>query len=422
MKYVYKHGNQFWYQRAVPEKIQKIIGKTSIKISLKTNKISTAIQRSKLQAVEHKKMFRDIIKKNNYFSKVFYKKNMDIKKYELLFTDEYDDLVTNIFFGKNIFFEKIKNQIEKSDIEVLKKRKVNSFENFLFNIQDKSSLFSSLLKVFEKIEQVKNFDVKKKNLNLILDVCGDKPINEYTSDDYLKFKSFLRSNNFNENEILKLAKNFFLFSYKKLNIKEKIKFKKKSQITQESNPKEFNNDELFFIAKKCKESNDLESLILLLLMDTGCTISEIIGLSEDDVYLDSYLPFIIIRTNHFRKIKNVNKLRTIPLVGSSLWAINKINSHFKKNNFFKMTKLKKNLLKKNVSLKLKKIITDKNLLCFKKSIITRLIQVNCPERVILDIIGQSKKNRLYNEEIGLEIKSSWLNQVSIIDCEKKNEK
>ena len=70
-------------------------------------------------------------------------------------------------------------------------------------------------------------------------------------------------------------------------------------------------------------------------MDTGCTISEIIGLSEDDIYLDSYLPFIIIRTNHFRKIKNVNKLRTIPLVGSSLWAINKINRHFKNIIFLK---------------------------------------------------------------------------------------
>jgi len=421
VKYVYKHGNQFWYQRAVPVKIQKILGKTSIKISLKTNKISTAIQRSKLQAVEHKKMFRDIIKKNNYFSKVFYKKNMNIKKYELLFTDEYDDLVTNIFFGKNIFFEKIKDQIKKSDTSVLKKRKVNSFENFLFNIQDKSYLFSSLLKEFGTNEQVNNFDVQKKNLNLVLDVCGDKPINEYTSDDYFKFKEFLKINILNESEILKQVNNFFLFSYKKLNIKEKINFKKKSQITNESKLVEFNNEELIFVAKKCQESNDIESLILLLLMDTGCTISEIIGLSEDDIYLDSYLPFIIIRTNHFRKIKNVNKLRTIPLVGSSLWAIKKINKHFKKHNFFKMSKLKKNLLKKNVSLKLKKIISDKNLLCFKKSIITRLIQVNCPERVILDIIGQSKKNRLYNEEISLEIKSSWLNQVSIIDC-RKNEK
>ena len=74
MKYIYKHGNQFWYQRAVPNYIQKIIGKTSIKVSLKTNKISTAVKRSKLQALEHKKMFTDILQKKNYISNVFKKK------------------------------------------------------------------------------------------------------------------------------------------------------------------------------------------------------------------------------------------------------------------------------------------------------------------------------------------------------------
>ena len=52
---------------------------------------------------------------------------------------------------------------------------------------------------------------------------------------------------------------------------------------------------------------------------------------------------------------------------------------------------KKNLLKKKLNLKFKKIIPNKNLLSFRKSIIKRLINVNCPERVILDVIGQSKK-------------------------------
>ena len=52
MKYIYKHGNQYWYQRAIPAKLAKILGKKTIKISLKTNKISTALVRSKLQAAE----------------------------------------------------------------------------------------------------------------------------------------------------------------------------------------------------------------------------------------------------------------------------------------------------------------------------------------------------------------------------------
>ena len=77
VKYIYKHGNQFWYQRAVPLKIQKIIGKTNIKVCLKTNKISTAVQRSKLQALEHKKMFH-YVAKQNYLSKVFSKKTFNI--------------------------------------------------------------------------------------------------------------------------------------------------------------------------------------------------------------------------------------------------------------------------------------------------------------------------------------------------------
>ena len=79
-----------------------------------------------------------------------------------------------------------------------------------------------------------------------------------------------------------------------------------------------------------------------------------------------------------------------------------------------MTQKKKNNLRKKVGARLEKIISRKISLSFKKSIVTRLIKINCPERVILDIIGLSKKNRLYNDEISLEIKASWLKQISKI--------
>ena len=151
--------------------------------------------------------------------------------------------------------------------------------------------------------------------------------------------------------------------------------------------------------------------MILLLLETGCKFSEIIGLDAEDIYLDNYLPFIIIRSNKIRKIQNLNKLRTVPLVGSTLLTLKK-NERRKKNNFFLMTLQKRKGFRKKVSLKLKKIIPGKGLLSFQKSIVSRLIKINCPERVILDIIGQSKKNRLYKDEISLEIKASWLKQVS----------
>ena len=76
-------------------------------------------------------------------------------------------------------------------------------------------------------------------------------------------------------------------------------------------------------------------------MDTGCTFAEIAGLGVDDIYLDSYLPFIIIRSNNQRKIKNLNKLRTVPLIGLSLLAFQKINNDNELKKLFSMTQKKK---------------------------------------------------------------------------------
>ena len=413
MKYIYKHGNQFWYQRAIPTKAQTVIGKKSIKISLKTNKISTAVQRSKLQALEHTKMFKDLLNKTNYLSKVFYKKNMDIKKYELSFLDDYEDFVTKIFFSKKMVFEKVKQKIQNTDSKKIDKIKSNTIENFLFKIQDESNLLSVFLKKIPDNNNFSNLSFLKKNLKLLIQVCGDKPLNEYNSNDYEKFNSFLVNNNLPTKEILKSLHEIIYQGYESLNIKEKINFKKQNKNYKPNFINEFNNDELSLILKKCKMARDLESLLILLLMDTGCTFAEISGLDVNDIYLDSYLPFLIIRSNSLRKIKNLNKLRTVPLVGISLWSLNKINDVKHKNeNYFLMSQKKKESFRTKVNLRLREIIPGKSSLSFKKSIISRLVKINCPERVILDIIGQSKKNRLYKDEISLEIKASWLKQIS----------
>ena len=129
--------------------------------------------------------------------------------------------------------------------------------------------------------------------------------------------------------------------------------------------------------------------------------------------MDSYLPFIIIRSNKRRVIKNVNKVRTVPLLGNSLWSIQKINDNkLIKKKFFSLSKKDRDYLKVFLNKTLKAIVSYKTIISFKKTLVSRLIKINCPERVILDIIGNSKKNRLYNEEISLEVKASWLEQIT----------
>ena len=108
MKYLYKHGNQFWYQRAVPLFLQEIIRVKSIKVSLKTNKIATAIKRSKLQALEHRKMFKEYSEKKGYLTNIL-KKKINLEAYKLSFLDDYEDLVSEIIFSKIIILIFTKN-------------------------------------------------------------------------------------------------------------------------------------------------------------------------------------------------------------------------------------------------------------------------------------------------------------------------
>ena len=65
------------------------------------------------------------------------------------------------------------------------------------------------------------------------------------------------------------------------------------------------------------------------MFETGCSYSEIIGLESEDVDLNKYNPYIVIRSNSIRQIKNIYKRRIIPLVGISLDKIKKI---YKINN------------------------------------------------------------------------------------------
>ena len=59
MKYIYKHGNQYWYQRAVPSKLSNLLGRKTLKNLIK-NKIKF-LQQLKEQNFKRwniKKMFK----------------------------------------------------------------------------------------------------------------------------------------------------------------------------------------------------------------------------------------------------------------------------------------------------------------------------------------------------------------------------
>ena len=158
-------------------------------------------------------------------------------------------------------------------------------------------------------------------------------------------------------------------------------------------------------------------MICGLIFDTGCSFKEIIGLENEDLILSKYNPHIVIRTNSIRKINNIYKRRAIPLVGVSLECFSRLKRCKDKKELFGSYFDKDLLNLKNLEYHINNILkikTDgKTFISFSVSIIERLKEVGCPENIISEIIGLSKKPSFYESDLNLDIKTSWLNQIKI---------
>ncbi len=420
MKYIYKHGNQYWYQRAVPSKLSNLLGRKTLKISLKTNKVPIAIKRAKLQALEHKKMFKIAENySNNYFKNFFNNNEFDSQKYKLSFIDDFDDLVNKLFFSKKDLINLLKNKSLNNEKNI-------SIERILLNNSSTeemslSALIDEYLKDMNILNAKKKLYSIKKSLSLMIEICGDKPIDSYNTNDANSFKNYfikldrISSGRRNQSNL----QNFFSVIFQKYLVDKKNPFLglKWPKINTKNSYQKFSDDELIRIKDLCLKNNSFISCMSGIMLDTGCSYSEIIGLESEDVDLNKYNPYIIIRSNSIRQINNIYKRRVIPLVGISLNKIEKIyqfsnrGSLFK--NYFNIIEPYKFQYEKKFNDELKKLSSGKTSISFKYSIIERLKSVNCPESVICDLIGMANRESFYRSEITLDIKSSWMDQIKM---------
>ena len=421
MKYIYKHGNQYWYQRAVPSKLSNLLGRKTLKISLKTNKVPTAIKRAKLQALEHKKMFK-IAEKDlkKYFKNFFNNYEFDLQKYTLSFIDDFDDLVNKLFFSKRDLINLLKNKMLSNTTNI-------SIERILLDNSSTEEISLSLL-IDEYLEAINVLNDKKKlysikkSLSLLIEICGDKPVDSYNIDDANSFKNYfikmdkISTGKRNQSNL----QNFFSVIFQKYLIDKKNPFAglKWPNIVVKISHQKFSDEELIRIKDFCVKEDSLTSCITSIMFETGCSYSEIIGLESEDVNLNKYNPYIVIRSNSLRQIKNIYKRRIIPLVGISLDKIKKIYKISNTGSLFKDYNDVIDLLKfkneKKINNELKILSNGKTSISFKYSLIERLKSINCPESIICDLIGMAKRESFYSNEVTLDTKSSWLDQVKIL--------
>ena len=408
MKYIYKHGNQYWYQRAIPGKLRKILGKKTIKVSLRTNKISTALIRAKLQSAEHKKMFTNLINKKftiNFLNKV------DISKFNLSFKDDSDDLFSKMLLNK------------KQIINLATKKSEQSIENFLFNnVVPNNNFLSKLLEKYLKLKKISTKSTQYSSIvnsiKYLIKICGDKPIDEFSSIDSKKFQNFfiLEQRISTGKRYQSNLFNFFKTLYDYSNIDKKNPFENIKWPTTYFKPSiaPLNSNEIQKIISITKEEKSLFSIIIGCILNTGVSVNELIGINRNEINLNQFNPYIVIRSNDLRKINNIYKKRIIPLVGISLESMDNLlrlsSNEYPFYNFLGSNFTIKKIESK-INFRIKKITDNKSLQSFKITLIDRLKKINCPEEIISDILGLKKRSIFYKNEVSIEMKYSWLNQI-----------
>ena len=283
MKYIYTHGNQFWYQRAVPEILVGVFEKKTLKVSLKTNKLNIAVKRANEQALKHSHVFRDLRRKKNFFFQLFNRK-IYVDKLNCKFFDDFDPLI---------------NLNEQSVI-------TKSFNKFHRNIVSKKESYS-LPRISEVLHSSTKFNftvAQKKSIKLLIDIVGDKVISKYNKIDVKNFKTdffdkkCVGAGKMHQKNLVEcfdyFCKEFIYFDF---NIFKKIKW-------DFSLLSSLNYSELLKVKNYCLGTKNQISYAIAIMLNTGCTIKEIIGLKYDDIFLSKHKSYVIIRNNQYRQIKN----------------------------------------------------------------------------------------------------------------------
>ena len=250
-------------------------------------------------------------------------------------------------------------------------------------------------------DRPKNFhQTAHRNTNLVINMFGDKPLNEYSSIEAGRLRDRLIERKLSPMSVrraftcIKAIFNFGFAEYgldcanpfARIHMPE-AKHKKRLPISAET---------IREIQSSCFEIDDDLRWLVALISDTGMRLSEATGLAIEDICLDHEVPHINLRPHSWRRLKTQQSERRIPLVGAALWAAERLVAEERQWCFPRYTNVEgcngnsasaalNKWLKANFS---KEAVVHG----FRHSFRDRLRAVNCPTEMIDQLGGWSVNN------------------------------
>jgi len=261
----------------------------------------------------------------------------------------------------------------------------------------------------------------ERNIQSVIDVLGDRPLDEYSFSDAAMYRDYLLKRGLNTASV---KRNFSTIrSIINLTIQEhgldcrnafsKVYLPELDDVKQR---KPIPIASIRQIQKDCVSYDDEARWLVSLISDTGMRLSEAAGLHVDDIKLDDDVPHIDLKPHPWRRLKTKVSQRQIPLVGASLWAAQRIkadtnNSPYAFSRYTSSKGTNANSASAALNKWLKSRVPEGCVVhSFRHSLRDRLRAVQCPSDMIDQIGGWTTKGigHAYGKGYGLEILAKWM--------------
>lgn len=426
MKYLLKRGNLYHYKRRVPTEYQFLHKRKVIQIPLNTDSQSIARERATSLNKLVENYWTDLALNGPDESEIRFKRSITLAKMSGFAFQTKNELLENAPIGELTARIRAADDSNNADLTAavlgttrparitLSVARDRFIEHEEANLRDYSD---------DQIRKWKN--PRKKAINNLIELVGDREVATVSRDDILSFRSWwheriqagMSANTANKEfsyikQAIRISADNHCLSidadslFKRINLKEDSNSKRAPFETDFIVNVLFNRNELR-ISEECQ-------LLIYAMADTGARIGELVGLDakSGDIALDTDIPHIKIRPNGIRNLKTPQSSREIPLVGSSLVAFQELKSGFV-HYLGKNTQISSAI---NKYFRENDILPSPNhsLYSLRHSFEDRLTAVEPPDKVQAALMGHKYHRPRYGKGPTLEQKKLWLDRIALI--------
>lgn len=368
-RYLRKRGGRWHYYRRVPKRFTAFDDREKVRTSLKTDSLEVArFRRDALEAAD-----------DDYWNSMLYLEDGEVaadagrRLRETL--DRRYRAASSRAIARGFVYAPIEQIVAKDDIsELLDRLKVvapvdkgrpsraedKEAEALLGTVQAPPVTISQAFEIYCNeiaISDLMNKSPKQKKLwmktkrrgvQYLIDLIGDKPMRDITRDDGLAFFKWwsgrvmpkdgtkgLQPNTANRD--LGNVRLLFTSYFKHIGEEDRpnpfrnLTFKDTHKKTRKNATPPFESDwirERILLPGLFADLNEQAQLIIYALIETGCRPSEIANLKPRQIKLDAEIPHLSIAPTNQMEIKTSSSIREIPLVGVSLEAMKRAPKGF----------------------------------------------------------------------------------------------